>query len=175
MSTEVPRACPSRAVSCLCREVRPFVLTGSQYNLSDTSLVSRFGSVLRAARKGEDPLGVFDDASDAIRQRPIIVFSGDAFSPSLESSVLRGEHMVPVLNELGIDLACYGNHGKSWPATSGKHRHLLMGFQTLTLEKHVSTSCRARRTSLGFSPTCSTKTLVLQSSTYYHKLAKALY
>ena len=24
---------------------------------------------------------------------------------------MKGEHMVPVLNELGIDVACYGNHG----------------------------------------------------------------
>ena len=38
------------------------------------------------------------------------IFSGDAFSPSLEAAVLRGNHMVPVLNNLGIDVACYGNH-----------------------------------------------------------------
>lgn len=38
------------------------------------------------------------------------IFSGDAFSPSLEAAVLRGHHMVPVLNNLDIDVACYGNH-----------------------------------------------------------------
>ncbi|KAI9871801.1 MAG: hypothetical protein M1823_008340, partial [Watsoniomyces obsoletus] len=37
-------------------------------------------------------------------------FSGDAFNPSLESSVTKGSHMVPVLNLLGTDVACVGNH-----------------------------------------------------------------
>ncbi|KAK4946218.1 hypothetical protein LTR10_014730 [Elasticomyces elasticus] len=44
--------------------------------------------------------------------QPILVtlFSGDAFNPSLESSVTKGSHMVPVLNLLGTDAACVGNH-----------------------------------------------------------------
>eukprot|EP00804_Cyclotella_cryptica_P006694 CCRYP_008652-RA/>CCRYP_008652-RA protein AED:0.08 eAED:0.08 QI:0/0.75/0.6/1/1/1/5/76/565 len=37
-------------------------------------------------------------------------FSGDAFSPSAMSTVLRGEQMIPVLNALSIDAACLGNH-----------------------------------------------------------------
>ncbi|RMZ76781.1 hypothetical protein DV737_g4654, partial [Chaetothyriales sp. CBS 132003] len=40
----------------------------------------------------------------------ITLFSGDAFNPSLESSITKGAHMVPVLNELGTDVACVGNH-----------------------------------------------------------------
>jgi 2',3'-cyclic-nucleotide 2'-phosphodiesterase (5'-nucleotidase family) len=38
----------------------------------------------------------------------ISLFSGDAFNPSLESSVTKGEHMVPVLNLIGTDCACVG-------------------------------------------------------------------
>lgn len=38
----------------------------------------------------------------------LTLFSGDAFNPSLESSVTKGEHMVPVLNRIGTDLACVG-------------------------------------------------------------------
>jgi len=56
----------------------------------------------------------------------VTVFSGDAFNPSLESSVTkgvylpslislhlvsnksRGSHMVPVLNGIGTDVACVG-------------------------------------------------------------------
>jgi 2',3'-cyclic-nucleotide 2'-phosphodiesterase (5'-nucleotidase family) len=38
------------------------------------------------------------------------IFSGGAFSPSLEAAVLRGGHMAPVLDGLGVDAACYGNH-----------------------------------------------------------------
>jgi 2',3'-cyclic-nucleotide 2'-phosphodiesterase (5'-nucleotidase family) len=43
-------------------------------------------------------------------QHQLRVFSGDAFSPSLEASVLRGDHMTELLNALQIDVACYGNH-----------------------------------------------------------------
>ncbi len=35
-------------------------------------------------------------------------FSGDAFNPSLESTVTKGRHMVPFLNKTGIDVACVG-------------------------------------------------------------------
>jgi 5'-nucleotidase len=38
----------------------------------------------------------------------ITVFSGDAFNPSLESSVTKGAHMIDVLNALGTDVACVG-------------------------------------------------------------------
>jgi 5'-nucleotidase len=54
----------------------------------------------------------------------ITVFSGDAFNPSLESSVTKGNnicalcffgakfdtgsHMVPILNNIGTDVACVG-------------------------------------------------------------------
>ncbi|KAF4125473.1 2',3'-cyclic-nucleotide 2'-phosphodiesterase/5'- or 3'-nucleotidase, 5'-nucleotidase family [Geosmithia morbida] len=41
---------------------------------------------------------------------PVTFFSGDAFNPSLESSVTKGRHMVPVLNAIGTDCACVGNH-----------------------------------------------------------------
>jgi 2',3'-cyclic-nucleotide 2'-phosphodiesterase (5'-nucleotidase family) len=40
----------------------------------------------------------------------LLLFAGDVFNPSVESSVTRGSHMVPVLNMLGIDVACIGNH-----------------------------------------------------------------
>ena len=38
----------------------------------------------------------------------LTLFSGDAFNPSLESSVTKGRHMVPVLNNLGTAMACVG-------------------------------------------------------------------
>jgi 5'-nucleotidase len=38
----------------------------------------------------------------------ITIFSGDAFNPSLESSVTKGRHMVPILNGIGTDIACVG-------------------------------------------------------------------
>jgi 5'-nucleotidase len=44
---------------------------------------------------------------------PLILFSGDAFNPSAMSTVTKGKHMVPVLNDLGTHVACMGNHGES--------------------------------------------------------------
>ncbi|KAJ6526896.1 Metallo-dependent phosphatase [Mycena vulgaris] len=38
----------------------------------------------------------------------LTVFSGDGFSPSVESSVTRGRHMAPLMNGLGIDIAVVG-------------------------------------------------------------------
>jgi hypothetical protein len=43
---------------------------------------------------------------------PLILFSGDAFNPSAMSTVTKGKHMVPVLNDLGTHVACMGNHGE---------------------------------------------------------------
>ncbi|KAF7338627.1 25S rRNA adenine-N(1) methyltransferase [Mycena venus] len=40
----------------------------------------------------------------------LVLFSGDVFSPSVESSVTRGSHMVPVMNELNPDVSLAGNH-----------------------------------------------------------------
>ncbi|EPQ58734.1 hypothetical protein GLOTRDRAFT_104166 [Gloeophyllum trabeum ATCC 11539] len=40
----------------------------------------------------------------------LVLFSGDVFSPSVESSVTRGSHMVPVINEIRPDIALTGNH-----------------------------------------------------------------
>ena len=38
----------------------------------------------------------------------LTLFSGDAFNPSLESSVTKGGHMVPILNNLKTAVACVG-------------------------------------------------------------------
>ncbi|EJD53251.1 Metallo-dependent phosphatase [Auricularia subglabra TFB-10046 SS5] len=43
-------------------------------------------------------------------ERTLTLFSGDVFSPSVESSVTRGSHMVPVMNELAPDVTVVGNH-----------------------------------------------------------------
>eukprot|EP00931_Biecheleriopsis_adriatica_P038098 TRINITY_DN2184_c0_g1_i1.p1 TRINITY_DN2184_c0_g1~~TRINITY_DN2184_c0_g1_i1.p1 ORF type:complete len:1777 (-),score=465.99 TRINITY_DN2184_c0_g1_i1:6-5336(-) len=40
----------------------------------------------------------------------VVLFSGDAFNPSLTSTTTYGKHMVPALNAIGIHTACYGNH-----------------------------------------------------------------
>ncbi|KAJ9603744.1 hypothetical protein H2200_011930 [Cladophialophora chaetospira] len=53
-----------------------------------------------------------NDARFSGQSNLLTFFSGDAFNPSLESSVTKatGSHMVPVLNLIGTDVACVGNH-----------------------------------------------------------------
>lgn len=48
------------------------------------------------------------DPRYADQSKLITLFSGDAFNPSLESSVTKGRHMVPILNSIGTDVACVG-------------------------------------------------------------------
>ncbi|KAM0306538.1 hypothetical protein HYE67_002552 [Fusarium culmorum] len=61
----------------------------------------RFISVCREYQEGEQ----YKDQPQALT-----LFSGDAFNPSLESTVTKGQHMVPVLDHVGTDCACVGNH-----------------------------------------------------------------
>ncbi|KAK0622056.1 Metallo-dependent phosphatase-like protein [Bombardia bombarda] len=51
----------------------------------------------------------------------VTLFSGDAFNPSLESSVTKGAHMVPVLNKIGADCACVGNHDLDFGVRQFRH------------------------------------------------------
>jgi 5'-nucleotidase len=41
---------------------------------------------------------------------PFLVMAGDFLSPSVASSVFKGEHMIAALNAAGLDLATLGNH-----------------------------------------------------------------
>lgn len=42
--------------------------------------------------------------------RPVLVLAGDFLSPSVASSVFKGEQMVAALNAAGLDIATLGNH-----------------------------------------------------------------
>lgn len=53
---------------------------------------------------------VEEGQGDNVGRDAFVVFGGDAFSPSIMSTILRGEQMVPALNAIGIDVACLGNH-----------------------------------------------------------------
>ncbi|KAK2757547.1 hypothetical protein FQN54_004516 [Arachnomyces sp. PD_36] len=48
-------------------------------------------------------------------------FSGDAFNPSLESTVTKGRHMIPFLNNAGTDVACVGNHDLDFGIAQFRH------------------------------------------------------
>ncbi|KAJ5651671.1 hypothetical protein N7507_009097 [Penicillium longicatenatum] len=62
-----------------------------------------------------------DDVRFAGQPDILTFFSGDAFNPSLESSVTKGRHMVPFLNNIGIDVACVGNHDLDFGVAQLRH------------------------------------------------------
>ncbi|KAK0240597.1 Metallo-dependent phosphatase-like protein [Armillaria nabsnona] len=70
---------------------------------SDTIDVTQFASMLDNIRDQWPSLQ--DGTKDGLS-----LFSGDVFSPSVESSVTRGSHMVPIMNELAPDVSLTGNH-----------------------------------------------------------------
>ena len=57
-------------------------------------------------------LNFYDYVQTLRKQYPksLLIFSGDCYAHSKLSRVLRGEQMAYCINQLGIDIACYGNH-----------------------------------------------------------------
>ncbi|KAJ1948861.1 hypothetical protein FBU59_001401 [Linderina macrospora] len=83
---------------------------------SETLRILHFNDVYHVAAGTKEPVGGaarFAHLMHTLQQDPsptLTLFSGDAYFPSLESSISCGEHMLPVLNKLGIDAATLGNH-----------------------------------------------------------------
>ncbi|KAI0521949.1 Metallo-dependent phosphatase-like protein [Xylaria bambusicola] len=76
--------------------------------------VARFMSLTEHYRKGPQ----FEGQPDLLT-----FFSGDAFNPSPESSVTKGDHMISLLNNAGTDAAALGNHDLDFGVR--KFRHLV--------------------------------------------------
>ncbi|CCO28936.1 Trifunctional nucleotide phosphoesterase protein YfkN Includes: RecName: Full=2',3'-cyclic-nucleotide 2'-phosphodiesterase/3'-nucleotidase [Rhizoctonia solani AG-1 IB] len=69
----------------------------------ETIDVTQFGELLDSLRDN------WPKRSDGKRDG-LVLFSGDVFSPSVESTVTRGSHMVPVMNHISPDVSLTGNH-----------------------------------------------------------------
>lgn len=54
------------------------------------------------------PKTIKDESQDSNQKDGLMLFSGDVFSPSVESSVTRGVHMIPILKEMKVDCAVLG-------------------------------------------------------------------
>ncbi|KAK4161367.1 Metallo-dependent phosphatase-like protein [Cladorrhinum sp. PSN259] len=74
--------------------------------------VARFISVVNEYR---------DSPPYASQPNLITLFSGDVFNPSLESSITKGNHMVPLLNKIGTDCTCVGNHDLDFGVMQFRH------------------------------------------------------
>eukprot|EP01090_Pellita_catalonica_P020881 TRINITY_DN7663_c0_g1_i1.p1 TRINITY_DN7663_c0_g1~~TRINITY_DN7663_c0_g1_i1.p1 ORF type:complete len:588 (-),score=105.66 TRINITY_DN7663_c0_g1_i1:854-2617(-) len=78
--------------------------------------IFHFNDVYRLTEAEVEPVGGparFANALKRLRKKyeeSLLFFSGDAFNPSIMSTITRGKHMVPILNALNISAAVYGNH-----------------------------------------------------------------
>ncbi|KAJ2807528.1 hypothetical protein H4R20_001248 [Coemansia guatemalensis] len=80
--------------------------------------ILHFNDVYNVGATNRDPIGgasrfttLVHSLQDAKGAAPTLtLFSGDAYFPSLESTISRGEHMLQVLNRLNIDASVLGNH-----------------------------------------------------------------
>ena len=76
--------------------------------------IIHFNDVYDIEPGDKDPIGGvsrFKTAIDDLRNdKTLVLFSGDAFSPSALSEIYKGEQMIIPLNSFGIDVACLGNH-----------------------------------------------------------------
>ncbi|KAJ3538174.1 hypothetical protein NM688_g6557 [Phlebia brevispora] len=70
----------------------------------ETIDVTKFATLLN------DINAKWEDKGDGRGKNGLVVFSGDLFSPSVESSVTHGKHMPAIVNGLGIDISIVGNH-----------------------------------------------------------------
>ena len=78
------------------------------------STILHFNDVYNIKSRRQEPVGGFCRFLTRVRSHkdkdPLVLFSGDALSPSLESARTQGEHMVTALNSLGTHCAVLGNH-----------------------------------------------------------------
>ncbi|XP_044745573.1 mannosylglucosyl-3-phosphoglycerate phosphatase isoform X2 [Coccinella septempunctata] len=84
-------------------------------NMGEKLIILHYNDVYNVeARQSPEPVGGAARFCTAIKNfqhlNPLVLFSGDAFSPSMLSTFTKGEQMVPVLNEIGTHCAVLGNH-----------------------------------------------------------------
>ncbi|XP_050523089.1 mannosylglucosyl-3-phosphoglycerate phosphatase isoform X2 [Daktulosphaira vitifoliae] len=77
-------------------------------------IILHFNDVYNVEARDQEPCGGAARFSTMIKSfshlKPMILFSGDVFSPSMLSTFTKGEQMSKVLNNLGTQCAVFGNH-----------------------------------------------------------------
>ncbi|XP_041771895.1 snake venom 5'-nucleotidase isoform X3 [Anopheles merus] len=89
--------------------------TGSMTGAVDKLTLIHYNDVYNIdANSKSEPIGGAARFCTAVRSfshlNPLVLFSGDAFSPSMLSTFTKGEQMIPVLNTVGTHCAVFGNH-----------------------------------------------------------------
>ncbi|KAK7079008.1 hypothetical protein SK128_013735 [Halocaridina rubra] len=73
---------------------------------------------------------------------PLVLFSGDILAPSIMSSFTKGEQMVPVMNQLGIHCAVFGNHDFAFGLHLHKQNDNSQLFSDFGLERLIDVAGR---------------------------------
>nr|XP_008260488.2 trifunctional nucleotide phosphoesterase protein YfkN isoform X1 [Oryctolagus cuniculus] len=76
--------------------------------------ILHFNDVYEVDPRPEEPVGGAARFATAVKKfsflNPLLIFSGDCLNPSVLSTITKGKHMIPILNELGVHCAVFGNH-----------------------------------------------------------------
>ncbi|PNW85315.1 hypothetical protein CHLRE_03g180600v5 [Chlamydomonas reinhardtii] len=102
---ESKEASPASKASAPPATTRPRSLTIAHFNdvyLIEPNEREPVGGASRLATKVKELKSHGDN--------PLVLFSGDAYNPSLMSTMTMGAQMVPILNEIGVHCSCMGNH-----------------------------------------------------------------
>ncbi|XP_065187556.1 mannosylglucosyl-3-phosphoglycerate phosphatase-like [Sycon ciliatum] len=83
-----------------------FIHFNDVYNVESRTKEPVGGAARMVHRIGE----IRKRASENALPEPVVIFSGDAFNPSVMSTITQGKQMVPVLNAAKVAVAVYGNH-----------------------------------------------------------------
>jgi len=77
-------------------------------------VILHFNDVYTIEEAKEEPVGGIARFKTALNsfsnENPLVLFSGDLFSPSTLTNITNGEHMITPVNEFKVDVACLGNH-----------------------------------------------------------------
>ncbi|XP_071053537.1 mannosylglucosyl-3-phosphoglycerate phosphatase isoform X2 [Onthophagus taurus] len=110
----VPRGPSSQASLEVRAAGRRAVNTLAGNAMNNSLVILHFNDVYNVEPSGREPVGGAARFCTAIKSfqhlNPLVLFSGDAFSPSMLSTFTKGEQMVPVLNDVGTHCAVLGNH-----------------------------------------------------------------
>ncbi|KAL1465097.1 hypothetical protein WDU94_004691 [Cyamophila willieti] len=87
---------------------------GGGDGLSDVITIIHYNDVYNVEDRKEEPRAGAPRFVSAVKSfsalNPLVLFSGDVYSPSMLSTFTKGEHMNKVLNLLGTHCAVLGNH-----------------------------------------------------------------
>ena len=85
-----------------------------QVSESKTFHILHFNDVYNLTERKKEPVGGaarFISAAEKYKDlNPLVLFSGDIFSPSKLSNIMKGKHMIPFFENFKIDVSCLGNH-----------------------------------------------------------------